>query len=260
MDKLIYVTPQASTPSQSGFGKNIKKIIFGSLILVAIIEVIFGYKTLTAGPKVQKVWPLSDAAVVLDSPSLNYQVGDTVTLNIRVSTGGRMTDSADLIIRYDPSVLESLGNSAKTSLLYADYPINEVQNGTIKISGTTPKNTEGFVGVGNLAEVTFKAKVQGKTKISVDFTKGSTTDSNVIESGTNVDVLSSAYDLEVGIGQAKISRDQVSCKSYTQSCRNIAGQVGLQTCVAGSDKQGCGFDPYSTVSCGLCEVTFPRDK
>lgn len=137
-------------------------------------------------------------SVSLKGPS-QAKVGDSVRVDIELASTST-TDGADLIIRYDPLALDlvpSGTNAAAAGTIYQDYPANSAENGVITLSGVSLSS--GFSGSGIFGTLNFTAKGPGKTKVSLDFTPGSTTDSNITESSTGHDILKVVNSLEVTI-------------------------------------------------------------
>lgn len=236
------------------------KVVYLILIAIIAVELFFGARTLLQpSPKVSRVQPISEGRVVLSSSKLNYSVGDQVPVDIYLSTGGYSTIGTDLVINYDPNFLEADEQSFVRGRIYQDYLGINIDNkkGVIVVSGIVNINSGGFNGTGKFGTLNLRAKSQGNTKVSFDFKKGETIDTNVIEDGTSVDVLARAYDLELGIGTDKIERktDGRSCEEFTQLCWAEGGKQGIQTCSKGSFKDNaCSYDPYLTTSCTQCKA------
>lgn len=173
-----------------------------------------------------------------------------------------MTDGTDLVISYNPALLEAVESSLFTSGdIYTEYPIvtNDVKTGTIRISGISASDGEGFVGTGNFGTLLFKTKKNGNTTVTVVFKKGLTTDSNIIETKTNTDVLSGVYNLDLAIGSRNLNQQNISqlgsCEGFSQICRDSNGKQGVQLCQGGKWKDNaCVWDPQLTISCGTCEI------
>lgn len=176
------------------------KLIFVILGIVLVIELFFAIKTLSqpTPPPPPKLAPLTGAKIVLVSPETSYNVGDTVPVAIRLTTGGRSTIGTDLILKFDPKILEATQGAVKRGSIYQEYPVTQLDSkGTVRISGISTQN--GYNGIGVFGSVIFKAKVKGQTRVAVDFQKDSTTDSNVVEAGSTKDILDQVFNLELTI-------------------------------------------------------------
>src|SRR3989344_2243129 len=255
--------------SAGWFKKNIVKIIVIVLVLAVIGELMFGGMTLFSpsktgnlniiGPKISN---LQDASLVLVADKTSYKKGDSVTVDVRLFTGGYTTDSTDLVIKYDPKFLEPDAKTfAVQGQIYSEYPALQVDKaaGLIGVSGITVPGNDGFLGVGSFAKLNFKALQDGQTQVMVDFEAGKTADSNVVLSGSSKDILGSVASADIVISesadQSIIASSGQKCPSFTQYCQNAEGAPGTQVCSAGSLKLGtCGYDPVNTVSCDICKI------
>lgn len=149
-------------------------------------------------PKASTSDPISDpikvkrASLSLDPSTTSFSKGCGHSISILLDTGISRTDGTDAILRYDPTRLTA--TSIITGTIYPDYPKNSIdsQNGKVSISGiTSPSNP--YLGKGVFAVVNFivpNTAPVGKTQITFDFNPNTTNDSNVVESGTSLDILS----------------------------------------------------------------------
>lgn len=183
------------------------KTIFVILGLVVAAEFVWASRTLFNSstqvvPEQQKV-SAPVAAISLTTNVTSVKVGDKFTISINLSSN-KKTDGTDLVIFYDPKVLSLDIPSGKNPLIlgsiYKDYPLNalDARNGKITVSGITDQKG-GTLANGIFGSLEFTAKQVGKTTISLDFTPGKTTDSNVIENPTGKDILGSVNNLEINI-------------------------------------------------------------
>jgi hypothetical protein len=254
-----------SAPEKLGFLKSFVsewvlsvKVIYLILVLIIAVELFFGARTLLqptpASPQIQ---PISEGRVVLSSTKLNYSIGDTIPVDIYISTGGYSTVGTDLSIKYDPNLLEAPNDGFVKGGIYQDYLGINIDNkkGVILVSGIVSINSGGFNGTGKFGTLNLRAKAEGKTKVALDFKKGATVDTNIIEDETSVDILGKTFDLELGIGSAKVveREDGASCSEFKQLCWNEEGKQGIQTCKKGAVKdKACSYDPYLTLECSKC--------
>ncbi|MBI4038164.1 hypothetical protein HY387_00720 [Candidatus Daviesbacteria bacterium] len=202
----IYTPP----PPTEG-GRNLRlpkfmtpKLIFLILGVVLIIEIFMAIQTFRQPPPPApaKIAPLSGGKIVLISPRKEYQVGEVVPVSVRVVTGGHSTSGTDVIVKFDPQKLEATGSANLTKgFIYPEYPLVSVDGkiGQVGISGIISVGKSSFNGIGILATVNFKAKTAGNTKVSVEFKKGATDDSNIVEVGTSKDILEEVFDLELTV-------------------------------------------------------------
>jgi hypothetical protein len=199
----------SSLSSPDARRKWLPKIIFGILGLVIVIELINAYNTLkkassnpVATSQFSRLAPLSSGRIDLYSNQKEFKVGDTISVSVRIFTGGHPTDGTDLVLKYDPQILDASGlNFFRKGNVYPDYPITTVDPNakTIQISGITSLSQSGFNGAGVFAILNFKAKAAGKTSLMVDFQKDRTTDSNIIESQSAKDILGAVTNLDLNV-------------------------------------------------------------
>ena len=140
------------------------------------------------------------AATLSLSPATGtFNKGCPFSLEVVVDTQGAQTDGTDVILLYDSSRFSISSSSIiPNTNVYPDFPGNNVDeaSGKITISGLASVATA-FTGKGTLATLQFMVKNQaptGATQITFDFdpnNKAKTTDSNVVERDTIVDLLNS---------------------------------------------------------------------
>lgn len=181
------------------------KTIFLSLGVILLIEVIFAVKTLTAPtPAPPLAQPESQPGKVnlsLEAVGRDFKVGEIVTVNVRVNTGGHRTDGVDLVLKFDPKILEASTASLIKTTIYPDYPQMKVdaKGGLVQISGISGLDGKTFKGTGVFATINFKARAVGETTLTVNFTPGKTDDSNIVESLSGNDILESVSNLNLSV-------------------------------------------------------------
>lgn len=158
-------------------------------------------KTETAGSILKETQTSSTPAVIiLSSSKSEVKVGENFSVSINISSR-QPSDGTDIILLYDPKLLSvdasTSGKPVAVGSIYPEYPINsDDKNGRIKVSGISSLS-ESSIASGLFGTVTFKANTAGKASIRLDFTKGSTIDSNVIESESSNDILEAVQNVEV---------------------------------------------------------------
>lgn len=123
------------------------------------------------------------------TPSL-IPVGKEFKVPIIVSSAGQTTLGTDVVILFDPKVLQVA--KVKPGSAYPTYPLNlkDIDNahGKIWFSGTVgfgpPQPAAGLFG-----SFFFRAKKVGTTKISFDWEPGGTDDSNIVTDSGVLDIL-----------------------------------------------------------------------
>lgn len=169
------------------------------LILLTVFLFLFPF-TSTLYPAYAQAATLS-----LNPSSGTFNQGCSFSLNVDLDTGGAQTDGTDAIIFYDTTRFNAL--TVTKGPIYPDYPGNNIDSaeGKITISGLASVTTP-FTGKGTLATINFTVQPTapaGATQMTFDFdpsNKGKTTDSNVVQRGTVVDILNSVVDGNYVIG------------------------------------------------------------
>lgn len=185
-----------------------EKIIIAVFSAVIIFELIWaGYtfvnnKKTVVAPIAKKVENITKTTSISIVPQLvNVKKGEKFTVAININSDV-YSDGTDISLTYDPKFLSvvKVNRPVQTANIYNNYPQNKVDAkvGVITVSGVTDKK-EGVLTNGVFGTIEFIAKNSGETKISIDFTPLSTTDSNIIKSGSGVDVLEKVENTEVSI-------------------------------------------------------------
>lgn len=272
-EPLVIQNPNPTNPPEQPrdfrnyFKKRTHLLIFGSLLLVILVELIFGARVLMRQTvqkinPTAKIYPLGEGKIVLVTPKSEYKIGEVVPLSIKIVTGGRSTDSTDLVLKYDSRALEASKSAfIRLGRIYKDYPVADFDpaQGIVKISGTTPPKETGFTGIGNLATVFFVAKTAGKTNVSVDFAANSTADSNIVLAGSTKDILSAVINADImvyeRVAQSEEKEESIVCPGFYQYCQSGDGSSGKQYCNSGIySNNECVFDPELTVACSVCKT------
>lgn len=182
------------------------RVIYLLLGIAVVIELIWGLRTLLnplpkVQSQVQKISPVSGAQIFLVSPKTVYKKGDQIPVTVKISTGGHTTSGTDLVVSFDPKILEATSSSFVRGKMYSDYPLVRVDSktGMIRISGVASTAKGAFGGIGELGVINLRAKSAGQATLTVDFKKGQTDDSNVISIKTNEDVLEKVKDLKITV-------------------------------------------------------------
>lgn len=145
------------------------------------------------------------ATLSLDPASGTFNQNCNFSLNVNLDTSGTQTDGTDAILAYDSTKFTA--TSINKGAIYPDYPGNNIDaaSGKVTISGLASVSTP-FSGKGILATINFtvaKEAPAGVTQMTFDFDpndKAKTTDSNVVERGTVVDILNSVVNGNYTIG------------------------------------------------------------
>lgn len=182
----------------------IPKIIFAILGIVILVELIVVVRTLISPVSAPLPEPKTSIESVgkisLSTPSQNLRIGETVPVWVAVDTGGKSISGADLILKFDPKILEATTGAVIKGKIFDEYPLVSVdaKKGLISISGIDNLNNS-FNGVGQFAMINFKTKILGKTVLVVNFEKGATAASNLVEATTSENILETVDNLELEI-------------------------------------------------------------
>jgi hypothetical protein len=261
------ITSPTALPVSSNWRDKLPVAGIGLLIMVILAELIWGFRLLNSPTSFS---PTSQASQIVESvqpqlvaftPKKQYELGENVPITIKVVTAGNPADGVDVILRYNPEKLEASNQNSFFTLgkIFPEYPVTEVdtKRGIIQISATSPLNSPGFAGVGNLVTLNFKAKALGDTKVTFDFEKNSTAETNLVFANTNRDMLETIHDATFTIGNSSISESAEainSCSGFFQYCL-IGDKSGKQFCQSGKmDNNVCTYDPDLTVSCSECQL------
>lgn len=123
----------------------------------------------------------------------SYSVGDTFDVAIFLDTGGAASDGANVIVGYDPGVLEV--TEITTGTIFPSYfpPKSDPATGHVFVHGFNSGGT--FQGSGALATISFKVTASvSQTTVTAEFMAEETADSNIADYSSMVDVLGSVGD------------------------------------------------------------------
>lgn len=216
-------TPTLNQTPPLAFPQTSKKKLFPIIIAVGILilvgEVIWAYMNFQqnqpASTQSQVTENVSTASslpdkpkngsISLTAPKNSIKVGEKLTVTINASSSGRLTDGTDVIITYDPKLLfvETIGEDKKPIVvnnIYNEFPNNSLDatNGIITASGiASEQNGVGINGV--FGSMIFTGKAPGKATITIQFDPNLTSESNIIETKSGVDILNQVQNLEVEI-------------------------------------------------------------
>jgi len=163
---------------------NKKTIIFLLVSFLVVGELVWGINYLKTVPQPKAPAEAEAGAILGLAPAQKtVKVGEEFEVELTLDTKGVATSGTDVIINYDPAVVEVL--NVRPGLLYQKYPLNEVDaaGGKIGFSGIAePPQT--FAGRGTSAYLRLKALKAGAATLIIEFKKGVTTDSNVVQAGS----------------------------------------------------------------------------
>lgn len=191
---------------------NIKIIHIVIIIgLIILIQGIWAYQTVTTlsttSEKPQVVTSSNQNKisniVSLVTAKNEFKVGEKIPVTINVESN-KKTAGMDIILKYDPNLLAIVVTISKTPVavgtIYEEYPVNNVDQklGLVTVSGITNEVT-GVIPQGIFGTIIFQAKAAGNAKIFLEFAKGNTNDTNLIENQTAKDILEEVRNLDLKI-------------------------------------------------------------
>lgn len=185
------------------------KIIFTILGMIVLIEVIYAVRTLnTSTPAFTPAFPVAEVnnrkeipgKISLSASKTSYKVAEIIPVSVVIDIGTKEISGADVIVSFDPNVLEVVPNGITKGKVFDEYPLlsQDAKKGKVSISGiSTLKKV--FSGTGQFATINFKAKNPGKISLVVNFQKGSTTESNLVEAATARNILETVTNLDLEV-------------------------------------------------------------
>ncbi len=180
------------------------RIIFAILGFILLGEIVYAVKTLTLPVTPQSVFqaPVQQrmGRMSLEAPKASYNVAEVIPVSVMVDTGSKEVSGIDLIVQYDPKVFEATQAGLVKGKIMDEYPLMGVdsEKGLISISGISSLKS-GFTGQGQFAAINFRTKSPGKTSLIINFQKGSTVFSNLVESSTVLNILDTVDNLELEV-------------------------------------------------------------
>jgi hypothetical protein len=146
--------------------------------------------------------------LALTPTSKSATVNEEFTIDLMLDTMGTAIDGIDVFsIRFNPAILQVVDSNTTTAgvqigaeALIPRTVSNKVDNakGTIQLSQITDGGNS-YTGKGKIATIRFKAKAKGSSDLTFDFTKGSTTDTNVSGGGGGVDRLNAVINSKITV-------------------------------------------------------------
>jgi hypothetical protein len=202
--------------------ENLPKLIFFVLGIVILVELFIGARTLLQNRTLNnlqsltgendsfstsstgvtgRVAALSNAKIYLLTDKGEYKTGDNLVLRINLDTGGHTINGVDVILKYDPKLLSASSNRIIKGDIFQEFSLADVDstNGIVRISGISSIQNKGYNGMGDIAAISFRAISQGDASFSVEFKKGDTTNTNVVEAFTGKNILGEVKEVKVSI-------------------------------------------------------------
>jgi hypothetical protein len=200
---------QSAPPKKWWQTKKIGLAIVGIIILGEVVWSIFALSSPTANStkntnsKTSQAEVNKSASVISLVGPNSIKAGEEFKVDVKIDTQGALADGMDLVIKYDPKFIEVVNPEVPMVLnkIFSNFPVNsaDATSGLITVSAVSSPGDPSFSGQAVLGSLNFKAIQLGPTSISLDFTKGSTTDSNVVETTSGNDILEMVNNLDITI-------------------------------------------------------------
>lgn len=186
-------------------------VVYGLLILLVIIAVGVRFwqgsnlknATGNTGKPGKSSTPIQAIAYTgklsLESTTTTYKVGEGIDLAITFEAPGKKLDGTDIVLLFDPKVVNALGFSEGT--YFKLVPRKDIDNtvGKVVITALDAVSATPVSGKKTLGTVHFRAQKEGTSGIRFDFVKGSTTTSSLVESGTSANILGEAKGITIKV-------------------------------------------------------------
>lgn len=180
------------------------------LAIVVSLGIAYYNRTRTASSQsvVTAEVPVGTAQITVAPSATSVKVGDQITATITIDTKGGESVGTDVVLDYDPSILEvvdadsaAAGVQITKGTLYDFVPLNTVllATGRISYSAAQQPTNPSYKGAGTLATVTFKAKAPGDSQLAFEFQPGSLRDTNIVKANDSRDLLSKVTNAEVTV-------------------------------------------------------------
>lgn len=119
------------------------------------------------------------------------KIGQVFPVTIVINANNKTISGADAVLFYESDKLTP-ENEISIGTIFPEYPLIKInaEKEKISITGTmTNSGQQPFSGQGVFATIRFKAISEGSAKVKFDFTKGVTSDSNIVDKTTGKDLL-----------------------------------------------------------------------
>lgn len=137
-------------------------------------------------------------SISLSPAIVTVKADQTSTLTIDYYTGSKTIQGLDLVLQYDPTIIQFDSNFFQPGSVFTQYPITQVSPpGTLRVSAVATVAQIGFNGSGQLGTLQFKALKAGQTKVQIVFKPSATTESNLVELSSGQEILQTVRDSSI---------------------------------------------------------------
>lgn len=145
-------------------------------------------------PKTNSIFASS---LILNPPFGDVEAGKDLSLDVVLKGEEEVIDGVDIVASYDVNFLRV--KEIKEGKFFGSYPLKKNDNGKIRITALAPKDGVKIFGDIVIVTLNFEILDSGSTKVNLEFTEGSTKESNAPIHGTTLDSLkevkSGSYDV-----------------------------------------------------------------
>ncbi|MBI2028815.1 hypothetical protein HYT02_00150 [Candidatus Gottesmanbacteria bacterium] len=155
------------------------QLLRNKLLIFLFVGSVFLIKPDNVSAAIMSLTP-SNQAVTLNTP---------FTVNITLDTKGVATTAVDILLTFNPAILEISNVQFGNPPL---YPVNtkilDNTNGQIRITSTQENAVNSYTGTGTLATLTITGKSLGTGNVTFTCNAGQTNETNIFQTGTNQDI------------------------------------------------------------------------
>lgn len=210
-----------------------------TLELLLAIMLAFGF----CGNNLKKVSAqTSTASIYVSFSPVSVNAGATTTMSVGVVSGGYPVVAVDSMLSYDTNRFTVSSITPNTNTNFKTFlPLNSGQNGfdwtkavnsaqsTIDFSGvsfnlnvgsTTPPNGGNFA-LGNIVFLAKPARRDTVTQVTVNFSAGNMTDSNIVSSADFTDVLKAVSNASVKVVAEPICRAAIDIRDQIPNTNDL---------------------------------------
>lgn len=208
----ISTPPPSQPPPSYGGGRKwvTPRNIFIVLGIIVVVELVLSLRSIvkpsststTSTPSTDGILNLpavqqsNKGRITLVSDKKDVKSGDTISVSVEVNSP-QLTSGVDVVAKFDSTLLSAIDGDIHQGTIFPLYPLLKLESGVVRISGIATPGSVGFSGKDIFAVVNFKALKSGVAKLTLDFTPGSTADSNIVGAESGKDLLEEVGNLEV---------------------------------------------------------------
>ncbi|OGG02136.1 hypothetical protein A2W14_02735 [Candidatus Gottesmanbacteria bacterium RBG_16_37_8] len=191
---------------------DITKILIVVVILIVLLTGIFVVRKRGAKPfseenirtetNKEEVIPKENKnTITFESDTETVTVGQEIEINLNFRAPGKNIFGSDVVLLFDPEYLVLGEEGIGASDFFATMPRKDIdsENGIIKVTAFDGLDEVLTEDDQPLFSVSFKAVKSGTTKVSLEYSKGETNTTTLVERQTSENILDSVDSLEIVI-------------------------------------------------------------